>query len=411
MLMQAYLLDWISLLLRWLHLTAGIAWIGASFYFIMLDNSLRPARHAADTQRGVAGEIWAVHGGGFYCSQKFPTGPLDEPLSDQLHWSKWEAYTTWLSGLGLMLSVYWLHAATYLVDPAVLALAPSTAVIISIVVLGIGWLSYDGLCRLLSYWPRLLGGSLILLILGNDWLLFHLFSARAAYINLGAMLGTIMTANVFFHIIPGQKKMIAQIRAGQSVDRRWGLIGRQRSVHNTYFTLPVLFIMISNHYPMTYTNPRGWLVLAGIMLVGVWLRQFFVLRLRAERRWWLPIASVALIIGLIMAIAPSAAPATNQTVSYTEIHAILEQRCLPCHAAHPSQEGFAQAPKGILFDTPDQVQRYSAAIAQAVQSHYMPLGNLTHISEHERSLIARWYQLGALSDPKPLKTPVQSTRP
>ncbi|WP_334159123.1 urate hydroxylase PuuD [Oryzomicrobium sp.] len=393
--MEAYLLDWANLLLRWLHLIAGIAWIGASFYFVMLDNSLRPPKKPEDAKRGVFGELWAVHGGGFYCSQKFLTGPKGEPLTDDLHWSKWEAYTTWMSGMGLMAVIYWVGASSYLIDPKVMALAPATAVGISIAFLAGGWVVYDLLCRQLVGRDNLLGALVFAFVVLCDWLLHQVFSARGAYIHVGAMMATMMVANVFFHIIPGQKRMVEQIRAGQEVDTRPGIIGKQRSVHNTYFTLPVLFIMISNHYPMTYANANGWLILVVMMLAGVLIRQFFVLRHRGQVKWWLPASGVALIAVLAALMAPRPVDAGGAPVAFTAVHAVVEQRCIACHSAHPSQPGFAQPPKGVTFDTSAQIGQHAAKMAETVASGYMPLGNLTHITDDERKLIATWYAQGA----------------
>ena len=302
--MESYLLDWANLLLRWLHLITGIAWIGASFYFVMLDNSLRPPKNPADARRGVFGELWAVHGGGFYCSQKFLTGPQGEPLTQDLHWSKWEAYTTWLSGMSLLAVMYWAGATTHLIDSRVMALSQPAAIGISVAFIATGWLVYDALCRALFGRDGLMAVLLFAFVVLADWLLHQVFSARGAYIHVGAMLGTMMVANVFVHIIPGQRRMVAQIRAGQPVDPRPGQVGKQRSVHNTYFTLPVLFIMISNHYPMTYANANGWLVLGVLMVAGVLIRQFFVLRHRGQVKWWLPAAGVALIALLMVLMAP-----------------------------------------------------------------------------------------------------------
>lgn len=393
--METYLLDWANLLLRWLHLITGIAWIGASFYFVMLDNSLKPPKKSADTGRGVFGELWAVHGGGFYCSQKFPTGPKGEPLSDDLHWSKWEAYSTWLSGMSLLAVVYWIGASSYLIDPKVMALTPAAAVGISVAFLATGWVVYDLLCRKLMGREGLMSALLFAFVVLCDWALHQLFSARGAYIHVGAMLGTMMAANVFFHIIPGQKRMVEQIRNGLPVDTRPGQIGKQRSVHNTYFTLPVLFIMISNHYPMTYSHPNGWLVLVGMMLAGVLIRQFFVLRHRGEVKWWLPAAGVALIATLMVLMAPKPVDAGGDKVSFAAVRQVLAQRCTACHADSPTQAGFAQPPKGVVLQQPEQIGQHAAKIAETVASGYMPLGNLTGITEPERQLIARWHAQGA----------------
>src|SRR5437867_4844987 len=314
--MEAYVIDWLNLLLRWLHFIAGIAWIGASFYFVMLDNSLSRPKKSDDARRGVSGELWAVHGGGFYCSQKYLTGPKGEPLSENLHWSKWEAYTTWLSGMGLLALIYWWGANSYLIDKSVLALSPAVAVAISIAFLAGGWIVYDTLCRVLEKNENLLVGLLFVLVMAPAWALFNIFSARAAFIHVGAMIGTMMVANVFFHIIPGQKKVVADIRAGREPDPRPGVIGKQRSVHNTYFTLPVLFTMISNHYPMTYSHPQGWLILGVIMLAGVLIRQFFVLRHRGNVKWTLPAVGIALLTAIAVAIAPKGADPSGGKVAF-----------------------------------------------------------------------------------------------
>ena len=393
--MESYLLDWANLLLRWLHLITGIAWIGASFYFVMLDNSLRPPKNPADARRGVFGELWAVHGGGFYCSQKFLTGPQGEPLSQDLHWSKWEAYTTWLSGMSLLAVMYWAGAPTHLIDSRVLALSQPAAIGISVAFIATGWLVYDALCRALFGRDGLMAVLLFAFVVLADWLLHQVFSARGAYIHVGAMLGTMMVANVFVHIIPGQRRMVAQIRAGQPVDPRPGQVGKQRSVHNTYFTLPVLFIMISNHYPMTYSHPNGWLVLVVMMLAGVLIRQFFVLRHRGQLKWWLPAAGAALLALLIVLLAPKPVDAGVGKVAFAAVKSVVDQRCVACHAATPTQPGFAQAPKGVVLESAEQIGQHAAKIAETVASGYMPLGNLTGITEQERRLIATWHAQGA----------------
>jgi len=393
--MEAYIVDWLSLLTRWLHLISGIAWIGASFYFVMLDNSLSQPKNPDDTKRGVFGELWAVHGGGFYISQKFLTGPKGEPLTENLHWSKWEAYTTWLSGMALLALIYWLGASSYLIDRSVMALSPPAAIAISVASLAGGWFVYDGLCRLLEGKENVLAALVFVFIMACAWALFHVFSARAAYIHVGAIIGTIMVANVFFHIIPGQKRVVADIRAGRDPDPRPGIIGKQRSVHNTYFTLPVLFVMISNHYPMTYSHPQGWLVLGVIMLAGVLIRQFFVLRHSGNVKWALPAAGVALLAGVAVAIAPKIADSGGGRVTFANVQGVLKERCLQCHASQPTQPGFAQPPKGVLLETPEQVAANAPKIAETVGNKYMPIGNLTQMTDNERALIATWFAQGA----------------
>ena len=393
--MEAYLLDWANLLVRWVHLIAGIAWIGASFYFVMLDTSLKPPKNPADAKRGVFGELWAVHGGGFYCSQKFLTGPKGEPLSNDLHWSKWEAYSTWLSGMGMLALIYWIGASSYLIDNSVMTLAPVAAIGISIAFLVVGWVFYDILCRNMIGKDGLLAAIVFVFVMIANYALHQVFSARGAYIHVGAMLGTMMAANVFFHIIPGQKKMVAQIRRGDEVDTMPGIVGKQRSVHNTYFTLPVLIIMISNHYPMTYSNQHGWLVLAALMLAGVLIRQFFVLRHRGQVKWWLPATGIALILMLIVLMAPKPVDASGDKVSFATVRKVLDQRCVSCHAKTPTYEGFAEAPKGVMLQTPEQVAQHAIKVAETVASGYMPLGNLTGITDQERAAIAIWFAQGA----------------
>ena len=393
--MEAYVIDWLNLLVRWLHFIAGIAWIGASFYFVMLDNSLSRPKKPDDATRGVSGELWAVHGGGFYCSQKYLTGPKGEPLSENLHWSKWEAYTTWLSGTGLLALIYWWGANSYLIDRNVLALSPVAAIAISIAFLAGGWIVYDTLCRVLEKNENLLVGLLFVFVMAAAWALFNIFSARAAFIHVGAMIGTIMVANVFFHIIPGQKKMVADIRAGREPDPKPGIIGKQRSVHNTYLTLPVLFTMISNHYPMTYSHAYGWLVLGAIMLAGVLIRQFFVLRHSGKVNWALPGVAVVLLVGVAIAIAPKSAARGGDAVPFARVQGVLDQRCVGCHTVHPTQAGFAQPPKGVLLDSPEQIAANAPKLAETVANRYMPIGNLTQMTDDERSLIAAWFAQGA----------------
>ncbi len=390
--MEAYLLDWVNLLIRWLHLITGVAWIGASFYFVMLDSSLSKPAKEGDSARGVSGELWAVHGGGVYQSQKFLAGPLGEPLSEHLHWSKWEAYTTWLSGMGLLAIIYWFGANTYLIDQQVMPLTPFVAISISVGFIAGGWLIYDTLCKLLKGRDTLLAAIIFIFVILADWLLFQLFSARAAYLHVGAMMGSIMVANVFFHIIPGQKSMVAEIRAGQTPDPRYGEIGKQRSVHNTYFTLPVLFIMIGNHYPMTYSHQQGWLVLGFIMMAGVLIRQFFVMRHRGNANKALVVAGSVLLLAMVVYLMPSTLDGeASGSISDANIQQVVNQRCVACHANKPTQPGFVSPPRGLVLETSAQINQNALKIATTVQTRYMPLGNLTQMTDQERSLIASWY--------------------
>ena len=390
--MEAYLLDWANLLIRWLHMISGVAWIGASFYFVMLDSSLSKPAKAEDSARGVTGELWAVHGGGVYQSQKFLAGPLGEPLSEHLHWSKWEAYTTWLSGMGLLAIIYWFGANTYLIDAQVMALTPLVAIAISVGFIVGGWLIYNTLCQVLKGKDTLLAAVVFIFVMVCDWILFQLFSARAAYLHVGVMMGSIMVANVFFHVIPGQKSMVAEIRAGQTPDPKYGVIGKQRSVHNTYFTLPVLFIMISNHYPMTYSNENGWMVLGFVMMAGVLIRQYFVLRHSGKANMALPVIGIVLLLAMVVYLMPSM-PEGNQStsVSDAQVQPVVNDRCVACHAQSPTQPGFVSPPLGVILETIEQIEQHAVKIATTVQTRYMPLANLTQMTDEERALIASWY--------------------
>ena len=390
--MEAYLLDWANLLIRWLHFIAGVAWIGASFYFVMLDSSLSKPARKQDEARGVTGELWAVHGGGVYQSQKFLLGPVGEPLAENLHWSKWEAYTTWLSGMGLLAVVYWFGAKTYLIDQQVMALSEASAISISIGFLVGGWIVYNLLCKALRGRDSLLAGIIFVLVSLSAWVLFQLFSARGAFLHVGAMMGTIMAANVFFQIIPGQKRVVAQMRASETPDAEPGIIGKQRSVHNTYFTLPVLFIMISNHYPIIYSHEHGWLVLIFIMLAGVLIRQYFVLRHSHQASPALPAIAVVLLLSMVWYLSPVKIESDDASrVSETQISEIIETRCVACHANQPTQPGFVEAPLGIVLESPELILNLAERIAITVQTKYMPIGNLTGMTDQERAKVAQWY--------------------
>ena len=399
--MEAYIVDWLNLGVRWLHFIAGIAWIGASLYFVMLDTSLKPPKNPADPKRGVFGELWAVHGGGFYVSQKFLTGPKGEPLSEDLHWSKWEAYTTWLSGMALLAIVYWYGANTYLIDRSVMDLSVPAAIAISAGSLVVGWLIYDALCKAIRH-ELALSIVLYVLLVAAAWGYGQVFGGRAAYLHVGALIGTIMVWNVFFHIIPGQKRMVREIRAGRDPDPTPGVVGKQRSVHNTYFTLPVLFIMISNHYPMTFGHRHAWAILAVIMLSGALVRQYFVLRHVGKNVVALPAVATVLMLALAVAIAPAPAAtgggtaAAPKTISFAQVRSIIAERCAVCHAEKPTFAGFQQPPGGVMLDTPERVKAAAQKIhQQTVATQAMPIGNLTKMTPDERALLAQWLAAGA----------------
>lgn len=395
--MEGFVTDWLNLAIRWFHVVAAIAWIGESFYFVALDNSLKKPNDAAVAARGVFGELWHVHGGGFYNMQKYMVAPPELPYD--LHWSKWPSYTTWMSGFALFTVLYLFAPGTYLIDRNVLDMGPVVAIASALGFLAAGWIVYDSLCRTLGSNDRLLGVCVGLYVFAAIWLACHVFSGRAAYLIVGAMLATIMSANVFFVIIPGQRKMVDAMLQRQAPDPIYGKRGKQRSVHNTYFTLPVVFAMLSNHYAMTYAHPYNWAVLALIMLAGALIRQFFVMRHRGQVRWYLPAAGIALVLIALVctmprSVAPQAQAAQASALRVADIAPILQGRCVACHSAQPSLVG--SAPAGVMFDTHEQIEQNAQRIyQQAVQLKSMPLGNVTHMTDDERAKLAAWFQAGA----------------
>lgn len=395
--MVGYLLDWLALLLRWLHFVAGVAWIGASFYFVWLDNHLTPPTDPELQRRGVGGELWAVHGGGFYNPQKYLVAP--PALPTRLYWFKWEAYTTWLSGFALLALLYFVRADVMLVDPAVMQLSPGQAVGAALLALVGAWLVYDGLCRSpLGHHDGRLGLLVYLLLVILGWQLAQLFAARAVYLLLGAVIGTLMAGNVFFVIIPGQKQLLAALTRGEAPDPAPGRRGKQRSVHNNYFTLPVLFIMISPHFAFTYGHRYGWALLAGIGAAGVLIRHFFNLHHRGVVDWRFPAAGVALLLLVAWAGAPPGVMSTGpkrSSANLEQVRVILAQRCVTCHAARPSFAGFSAPPAGLRLDEPAEIKRNAARLAVQVANRTMPLGNLTHMTDAERQVIAEWAAAGA----------------
>ena len=395
-----YLLEWMNLLLRWLHVITGIAWIGASFYFVWLDNTIRPPAPGSDlAKKGVSGQLWAVHGGGFYNPQKYLVAPAELPK--ELHWFKWEAYSTWLSGFALLTVVYYFNAQAMMVDKSVADLTSLQAIGLGIGSLVVGWTVYDLLCRSkLGQHDLAFGVVIFCFLVGSAYLLTHFLSGRAAYIHVGAMIGTMMVANVLMLIIPGQRKMVAAMMAGQKPDPSHGLKAKQRSVHNNYFTLPVLFIMISNHYAMTYRHEYAWAVLAVIMAAGVLIRHFFNLRHRGRVEWRYPLAGIALLAAVAVAIAPkapaAAAAGVDPAAQFAQVQTIIGQRCVACHAAHPTQPGFASAPAGVMLDSAALIRQNAPRIyQQSVQLKAMPIANLTNMTDAERAQVAAWFEGGA----------------
>jgi uncharacterized membrane protein len=389
--MEAYIADWLNLLIRWLHVIVGIAWIGSSFYFVWLDNHLEPPKDSADDEKGVGGELWSVHGGGFYHAQKYRVAPGQLP--EHLHWFKWEAYTTWMSGIALTALMYWYGAEIFLIDRTVADLDAPLAVGIAIAFIIGGWFLYDALCKsALARDARVFAGVLFVLTAALAWGLCELFSGRGAFIHFGAVLGTIMAANVFFVIIPGQKQMVAAAERGEAPDPEPGVRAKQRSVHNTYFTLPVLFVMTSNHYAMVYSHPYNWLILTGIALAGALIRVYFVARHKGSASPLPAVVAVVLLLAIAAAIAPRA-PVTNDiAVSIDEVRSIVEARCNSCHSAQPDHPAFPAAPLGIMFDSEAQIVSDAERIyQQTVVTRAMPIGNLTGITEDERRILGAWY--------------------
>ncbi|HEX8496574.1 MAG TPA: urate hydroxylase PuuD, partial [Actinomycetales bacterium] len=372
--MQGYWLDWLNFLLRWAHVVTGIAWIGSSFYFVMLDMSLSKPKHADLIDKGVDGELWAVHGGGFYHSQKYMVAPRWLPLPHNLHWSFWESYSTWLTGFALFSVLYLANAGTFLVDRNVHDWSGGAAATAALAFLVAGWLVYDAICRAFGErknGDRTVGILLAVYVVAAAWLACQLFAGRAAFLIVGAMLATAMSANVFFWIIPGQKKVIEQLRAGETPDPIHGRRGKQRSVHNTYFTLPVVVTMLSNHYPWLVQGQHNWIVLVVLLLAAALIRHSFVARHKAhveERRtpWEHAVAGVVLLCGLVVALMP-ARPSATETAAvaaasagpagYAELRAILDRRCVACHNVALQQ-------KNVALHTPALVQQHALGIFQ-----------------------------------------------
>ncbi len=396
--MDAHFVEFLSLLIRWLHVIAGIAWIGASFYFIWLDDSLDPPPPNSDAaKKGIAGELWALHGGGFYNPQKYAVAPT--VLPEKLHWFKWEAYMTWLSGTALLVLVYWLRAQSMMIDPTVAALTTWQAVGIGLGSMIGSWLVYDALCRSpLGKNDALLGVVVFVFMTGLAWGLSRTLGGRAAFIHVGTSVGTIMVANVAMVIIPGQRRMVAALRAGRTPDPRDGKRGKQRSVHNNYFTLPVVFIMISNHYASTYSHPHAWAVLAVFSLGAVSFRHFFNRRHKGVLEWRYPIFGGVLlgIVGWWTTPHLTPLPKLNGPATFDQVRAILGQRCVTCHSPSPTFAGITAPPAGVVLITSDGIVQNAQRIYQVVVvTRIMPLGNATQITDYERAVVAAWVADGA----------------
>ena len=419
-------MEWLNLSVRWVHMITGVAWIGASFYFVWLENNL----NRVNPKNGLAGDLWAIHGGGIYHLEKYKLAPPTMP--DNLHWFKWEAYFTWMSGIALLCVVFYANPTLYLLAPGS-SLSGPEGVLLGLGSLLAGWFIYSFLCdSALGKRPALLGLILFVLLIAAAYGFSKVFSGRGAYLHVGAVIGTIMVGNVFRIIMPAQRALVAAIAENRTPDPALPAKGLLRSRHNNYFTLPVLFIMISNHFPSTYGSQYNWLILAGIAVAAVLVRHYFNTRHNSQKyAWTLPVGALAMISlayvtgpkpapevakaptaieyqplpetalggGLKPAApaAPAAEPAPAQaTTDFGQVHHVIEQRCTVCHSAKPTSPLFSTAPAGVMFDTPEQIQQQAARIqAQAVASQIMPLGNITQMTQQERDLIGTWINQGA----------------
>ena len=377
------MLDWLTLLARWAHVVVAIAWIGASFYFIWLDNHLEKA-----SEPQFAGELFAIHGGGFYRAQKYRLAP--ENLPSTLHWFKWEAYWTWITGFALLVLVYYVNAEVFLIDAEVMPLSQGGAIGIGLASLVAGLAVYEGLCRSpLRNSDAGIALAILVFFALVAWALAQVFSGRGAFIHFGAILGTIMAGNVAHIIIPGQRELVRAKQEGREPDAKYALAGKQRSVHNTYFTLPVIFTMISNHHAMTFGHAWNWLVLIAMALAGALVRLWFVGRHKGAAPAWTLVAGLLLVGVVIVALVPR--PQANlEAIKAADVKRIVEQRCVNCHAEKPTLAGLAEAPKGVKLDTEEQIRAQASQIRETVRARLMPPGNITGLTNEERALLERW---------------------
>ena len=411
-------LDWISLFVRWFHVVAGVAWIGASFYFIWLDNNLRtPPKWKQD--KGIKGDLWAIHGGGFYEVAKYAYGP--EKMPETLHWFKWEAYTTWLSGFALLIIVYYFGASAYLIDPSVNAMSPTTAISLGLGLIFGGLALYEFACRSpLAKYPLAFGIGLVALVCIVSYLSTQWFSGRGAYIHVGALIGTIMAGNVFFNIMPNQRKMVAAVADKKDIDPNWGASAKLRSVHNNYFTLPLLFIMISNHYPMTYQHSQNWLVLIAIMAAAAWIRHFFNLRHVGTTKPGILVSGAVAMLAIALWVSWPQSPShtsnegledvslvdevgkkvtANNAVaqasseeSNERVVSLITTHCVGCHSRTPTDDIFKVAPLGVVLDTWEDIERFAPQVVRRTTvTKDMPFLNKTKMTDEERQEIARWF--------------------
>ena len=400
--MDAYLLDWVNLLLRWAHVVTAIAWIGSSFYFVLLDNSLTPPEGEELKGKGVDGEMWAVHGGGFYHSNKYMVAPRWRALPESMHWSYWESYSTWLTGFALFTVLYLFNAGSFLIDKTVFDWSPAAAIAGSLGFLVACWVIYDVICRVFGQRKNgdlIVGIGVFAFVVFASWLACQLFAGRAAFLLVGAMLATTMSANVFFWIIPGQRKVVAQLRAGAPVEAIHGQRGKQRSLHNTYFTLPVIVAMLTNHYGWLYQGKNNWLVLVLLMLAAALIRHSFVARHKAHVQgkrtpWEHAAVGTAALVGLVIWLAPAppsaaAVAAAKKPVEFAQVKALIDQKCALCHNAAVQQ-------KNVALHTPELIKQHALNVYQQVAVlKTMPLNNATQVTDAERALIKRWFDAGA----------------
>ncbi len=395
--MQGFVMEWLNLIIRWAHVVVGIMWIGASFYFIFLENNLN---RTEGVREELAGNLWAIHGGGFYFLEKYKVAPKTLPKT--LHWFKYEAYFTWISGFTLLTIVYYMDAKSFLIDPQVADLPVSTAVAIGIGTMIVGWIVYDVMCKSsLIKKPILFAIVGLVLLIGVSYFLSTVFSSRAAYIHVGALIGTIMAWNVYFVIIPSQKALVKAAVLGKPLDPSLGQKAGERSLHNNYFTLPVIFIMISNHFPSTYGHEFNWIILIVLTVASAGIKHFWNLLERGERsRFILPVSIVAL-LSLALVTSPAFEKAGDEfgDVSFQQVNEIIISRCVQCHSSTPTDDQWNLAPNNVMFDTPQQVQSQAERImVRSVRTQTMPLGNKTNMTQEERDLIRAWILQGAKID-------------
>jgi len=390
--LEGHLMEWLNLVVRVMHFTFGIAWIGASFYFVFLENALN---RTEDVRDELAGNLWAVHGGGFYYLEKYKVAPKTIPR--HLHWFKYEAYFTWLSGFTLLFIVYYFNASALLIDNNVMKLTAAQAIGISISSFIVAWIIYDQLCKsALKKKPVLFGLTGIILLAGFAYMYSHVLSGRAAFIHFGAMIGSIMVANVFFIIIPSQKAMVNAAKKGVLPDAQKGKNALFRSIHNNYFTLPVLFVMVSNHFPSTFANQYQWAVLAAISIGSAGIKHWLNLREQGKLSVWIMPVSVIILLAAAYVTAPKSYNAACKEISFTEVNIIVQQRCVSCHSSRPTDNVYTAPPNGVKYDTPEEIVAKRDLIMQrVVVTKTMPQNNKTNMTPEERDVIRCWLDQGA----------------